>query len=102
LKRCSSRSLNSKQMRSGRLLACSAIEQTTEDISALEGGGGLCRLQTSRDAEGAVAAQGEGRRSTTDGGRGGRGDGEGAATQEKGWRHWGRVPVRQCVMYWYR
>jgi hypothetical protein len=53
-------------MRSGRLLACSAIEQTTEeDMSALEGGGGLCRLQPPRDAGGAIAARAEGRRSTT-------------------------------------
>jgi hypothetical protein len=62
-------------MRSGRLLTCSAIEQTTEeDISALEGG--LCRLHPSRDAGGAIAARGEGRTA-----------GEEGATMEKGRRH---------------
>jgi hypothetical protein len=63
LKRSSSRSRNSKQMRSGRLLACSTTEQTTEeDGSAL---GGFCRLQPPRDGGGTVASRAEGCQSTT-------------------------------------
>jgi hypothetical protein len=34
--------------------------------------------------------------------RGGGGDGEGAATLEKGWLHYERAHAQQCVPYWYR
>jgi hypothetical protein len=70
--------MNSKQ-RSGRLLACSAAEQTTEDRSMLKGA--LCKLQLPRDGGGAAAARAEGRQSTT-GWQERR-----ATTMEKGRRH---------------
>jgi hypothetical protein len=95
LKRSSSRSLNSKQRRSGRLLACSAAEHTIEeDGSTLEGG--LCRLQSPRDGGGASATRAEGRQSTT--GRQVRR----VAAMEKGWLRRGRAHAQQCILYWYR